>query len=303
MTYSPEHYKLNKEYYIKRNRIARASKATYLREIKSRPCADCNVTYPYSSGYFKKIKGHNSFYTPDVFELTSHGEKALLYNRQTPVRYARTYIPRNEGLRLLFEHSLMITDFISYIRHGAKQHGIEYIPLGEIEQKIQLEDGKQIALNVNISHTNKLGRTSRYAGVLKPDGAFVLKYPDGTSRFFFCELQHQSPSRRGGVDKSGMLRKLLGYQQIFEQAKLKTEWGLNSAKFYVLFAFAFEEDMRWAINLTQELFGTSDLFWFRHFPIYRETPSGFLVAPDQETELILQPWQRIGKPDISLYTV
>lgn len=40
------HYHSNKDQYFERNRLDRAAKVAYVREVKSRPCADCGQSYP-----------------------------------------------------------------------------------------------------------------------------------------------------------------------------------------------------------------------------------------------------------------
>lgn len=45
--YTQNHYKRNKRQYIERSLRANAKRRDYLHQMKSRPCADCGVQYPY----------------------------------------------------------------------------------------------------------------------------------------------------------------------------------------------------------------------------------------------------------------
>jgi hypothetical protein len=45
--YIREHYKQNKEYYLEKNDRKRERVVEFIREAKSKPCADCGRAYPY----------------------------------------------------------------------------------------------------------------------------------------------------------------------------------------------------------------------------------------------------------------
>lgn len=42
-----KHYRANKDQYLARNAKVKAERVALIREIKNRPCADCNESYPY----------------------------------------------------------------------------------------------------------------------------------------------------------------------------------------------------------------------------------------------------------------
>ena len=45
--FTHSHYKRNKRQYLDRNARAYAKRVAFVRQMKSRPCADCGVQYPY----------------------------------------------------------------------------------------------------------------------------------------------------------------------------------------------------------------------------------------------------------------
>lgn len=42
-----KHYHANKQQYLDRNKIQKAQKIEYIRELKKSPCVDCGKSYPY----------------------------------------------------------------------------------------------------------------------------------------------------------------------------------------------------------------------------------------------------------------
>lgn len=56
------HYKQNKRQYLDRNLRAYLKRREFVREIKSRPCADCGVQYPYYVMDFDHREGESKKY-------------------------------------------------------------------------------------------------------------------------------------------------------------------------------------------------------------------------------------------------
>lgn len=66
--FTQAHYKLNKRQYIERSMRANIKRREYLKQIKSRPCADCGVQYPYYVMDFDHRDGEKK-----VFEMNRVG--------------------------------------------------------------------------------------------------------------------------------------------------------------------------------------------------------------------------------------
>lgn len=62
--FTRNHYKQNKSQYIDRNMRANIKRRKYLQQLKSCPCADCGVQYPYYVMDFDHRKGEEK-----VFEM------------------------------------------------------------------------------------------------------------------------------------------------------------------------------------------------------------------------------------------
>lgn len=67
------HYKRNKRSYLDRNARAYQRHRDLIRQMKSRPCADCGVQYPYYVMDFDHRDSHEK-----LFELNSVARKTLL---------------------------------------------------------------------------------------------------------------------------------------------------------------------------------------------------------------------------------
>jgi hypothetical protein len=62
--FTRSHYRRNKRQYLDRNMRAKKERREYLRQVKSRPCADCGVQYPYYVMDFDHREGEEK-----IFEL------------------------------------------------------------------------------------------------------------------------------------------------------------------------------------------------------------------------------------------
>ena len=56
------HYKRNKSQYIARSMRANVERRQYLQQVKSRPCADCGVQYPYYGMDFDHREGEEKLF-------------------------------------------------------------------------------------------------------------------------------------------------------------------------------------------------------------------------------------------------
>ncbi len=67
-TLTQNHYRRNKRQYIERSMRATIKRRKYLQQLKSRPCADCGVQYPYYVMDFDHREGETK-----IFEMNRVG--------------------------------------------------------------------------------------------------------------------------------------------------------------------------------------------------------------------------------------
>lgn len=60
--FTQSHYRRNKRQYIGRSVRAKKQRREYLRQVKSRPCADCGVQYPYYVMDFDHREGEEKIF-------------------------------------------------------------------------------------------------------------------------------------------------------------------------------------------------------------------------------------------------
>lgn len=56
------HYRRNKRQYINRSILAKEKRREYIRQVKSRPCADCGIRYPYYVMDFDHREGEEKIF-------------------------------------------------------------------------------------------------------------------------------------------------------------------------------------------------------------------------------------------------
>jgi hypothetical protein len=195
------------------------------------------------------------------------------------------------GDKHLFSHSLLVSVPIVSLELA---HPGEMIWWPEIAKRI--ENPKRF-IPVRIAYRFKEhNETLDFDYYNDSNGAFGIRYGDGTARFFSLEAERTTDTKRDTLKTSSFLKKLLAMMYIEEHKLYVKQWGLPNLIHLVVCPSQHMVDER--KDLILELTGGKGLTYI-----------GFAVVPDlanprevakPDARLFTEGWQRAGHPDLFL---
>jgi hypothetical protein len=219
----------------------------------------------------------------DIYEITHNG--FLLLGEKVDealnlIRY-RSDMPHPH-----FKHGMMIADAVASLEIGVQQSGYRFIPFDEIIRRVG--NASALRLPCTIRHNGVTVKTT-----IIPDAVFAVEYPDGRTRLYLVEAEHQSPLRRTQIVDSSTMRKMLAYKDVQDTKAIRQ---LGKSNFTVLFVFPTKGRTEGAPGLAVEMFGQSALFLFNHQPVQERS----YRSPKPNPDLFIGEWLRGGLPSISI---
>jgi hypothetical protein len=283
--------------YLARYRYLRG---TFLQEL-SKPWGRSTVNYSLRKlldhGYVAKpgqqevgdeTRRYRSWNDSDIYEITDTGFRLL--GEKTPeatnLRRVRAEMPART-----FKHSMMICDALASIEIGAVQSGCSLIPHTEIIKRVG--DAKALRLPCTVVFRRPDGGTDRVKTTIIPDAIFAIRYPDGRSRLYLLEAEHQSPVSRTQINDSSSMRKMLAYSDVRKTGAIRQ---LGKKGFDVLFLYPLKSRVQHAAEISAQLFGQGPHFLFA----YQAVQERSYTSPKPNPELFTGEWLRGGLPPVSI---
>lgn len=225
----------------------------------------------------------NANYRFMIYELADRGETALkdamLYSEE----------PRL-GDKKFFGHSLFVSEPLASLEIGNPGDMIWW---PEIASRLQ---NPHRYIPVHIEHQFENHReTADFDYCNDSNGAFGIRYPDGTARFLSLEAERTTDVDVKTLKKTSFLKKLLAIMHIMEHKLYAKHWGLPNLIHLVVCQSQARVDTR--KNLILKLTNGKGLPYiaFAVFPAIED-----LTAAKPMPELFTQGWQRAGYPDLFL---
>ena len=232
--------------------------------------------------------GYNSLNDTDIYEIAPRGEEQLTKSVPEATNLLRVV---SDAPVKNFRHAMMICDALSSIEIGVRKTGCTFMSQDEILAKVTHVNPLKLACRVRHRWGN--GKVQDITTNVIPDGVFVIKYPNGTTRLFLLEAEHYNPLYPTNLERASFLKKILAYRDIQDK---KTIRQLGKGNFSVLFVFPTPARADHAVEIVRELYGKSELYLINHAPVQEE----IWRSPRPAPELFTGAWLRGGLPNFSL---
>jgi hypothetical protein len=252
----------------------------------------------YHEGYLdrpaQQWQTFNARYRHATYELGRLGRAALIGSGYQP-----GLTPPNTGI---FAHEAMVCSVIAALELGARlTPGMQFLSweaLCEAPGKIPSASPSRPAIPISLSHQ---GRALAFE--LRPDGrpfAIVHRSSEGRARTLYfpgIELdRHTEPLAPGDLERSSILRKILGYREIIATDAYRAHFGFPNMLVPVVTVNAARmEHMRQLILELTKGKGASYLL-LKTVPDF--THPELTLRPD--AALFREPWQRAGHSPLDL---
>lgn len=221
-------------------------------------------------------------YSPRVHSLTDKGRALALACGIEPK------VVTGNSLSLFF-HAMMICDTLQSIEIGCRKEGIEFIPWGEIQDRMPDPENVKMPYDIHVDGT-------RYKGTLTADGMFGLRYPDGRERFFALEAERMNPGSRTDNTQTSFRKKAIGYHDILNKEEYIEQFGIPNLWVLVVAQTPAKTDTQ--VHTLERLFGKEDFVLFTDVP----EQLAYVQAPEPFPDILTRPLRRAGKSDMALYT-
>ena len=241
-------------------------------------------------------RAYNNIWCPKIHAITPKGESLLIDRGISP--YATTRLEKYKigGEGGNFAHSMTICDVMASIEIGLQGTGCRLISWLEIIENSEIQ--KPLLLAYDTSY-----KGVRFQGKLSPDGLFGIEHPDGTTNYFFLEVERKNPvglkalnsqsALKKAANRSSYIGKLLAYKDIFDKDTFKQ---LGIPTFSILFVAPNDTKVSNMITVAGELFGSSQKCLFNSVPVQEDLPA----APPPFPDLVMSGWKRVGYEEVSL---
>jgi hypothetical protein len=188
-----------------------------------------------------------------VYDLLPRGEKLLKHSG-----LCREHHPTTNGHE--WKHDFMVGTIIASIAIAIKADPAHYTFLYP-DQVLEDLDGRRSFPVPEYGYVTQAGnQTTRRDALLRPDGLFAIKYPDGANRIFLLEADCRTePYRSDNLERKSHKHTILSYHALMTANDIRREY-FSDARVGVLNVFTHPRAMRSAMEVHEELLGNRGNF-------------------------------------------